>query len=159
MTDYTPQKSAQRLRQLQCTIYPLNTLEAPMFVAICSRYEGKWLLSRHRHRATWETQGGHIEAGETPLQAACRELYEESGATEATVIPLCDYNGFDAYGHAHGVVFLALIHRLEPLPESEMQDVRAFAELPSAEELTYPNVTPVFFEEAKSYFKEHPDLS
>lgn len=28
------------------------------------------MLGRHRERDTWEMQGGHIEANETPLEAA-----------------------------------------------------------------------------------------
>jgi len=40
--------------------------------------KGKWILSKHKKRDTWETQGGHIEDGETPLEATKRELFEES---------------------------------------------------------------------------------
>ncbi len=32
-----------------------------------------------------------VEPGETPLQAAKRELYEVTGITECTMIPLWDY--------------------------------------------------------------------
>ena len=47
--------------------YPAGTLKEYKYVVILSEYQGKILLSRHRKRTTWETQGGHIEAGETPL--------------------------------------------------------------------------------------------
>lgn len=60
----------------------LGKLQQYKFVVVLSRFKGKILLSRHKDRTTWETQGGHIEAGETPLEAAKRELYEESGAIE-----------------------------------------------------------------------------
>jgi len=30
-------------------------------------------------RNTWESVGGHIETGESPLEAEKRELYEETG--------------------------------------------------------------------------------
>ena len=43
------------------------------YVVVLSRYQGKLLLSQHRDRNTWETQGGHIEPGETPEEAARRE--------------------------------------------------------------------------------------
>lgn len=132
--------------ELQCTIHPLGALGTYKYVVVCSRYEGKWLLSRHRNRDTWETQGGHIEQGETPMDAARRELYEESGVTDAQIIPVCDYYGFREDRHANGMVFLAVIHRLGTLPESEMQEIRLFEKLP--EELTYPNVTPKLMEEA-----------
>ena len=42
---------------------------------VAARYEGKWILCRHRERDTWELPGGHVEAGETPAQATMRELH------------------------------------------------------------------------------------
>ena len=132
--------------KLQCTIHPVGSLERYKYVVVCSRYDGHWLLSRHRERDTWETQGGHIEPGETPMDAARRELYEESGVTDAEIVPVCDYYGYVADRHANGMVFLAVVHRLGTLPESEMQETRLFAALP--ENLTYPDVTPKLMEEA-----------
>ena len=55
---------------LKCRIFPLNYLPSYKYTVICSNYKGKWILSRHKKRDTWETQGGHIEPGETPLEAA-----------------------------------------------------------------------------------------
>ncbi|MBE5710898.1 MAG: aminopeptidase [Slackia sp.] len=132
---------------LQCTVHPMGTLGTYTFVVVCSRYDGKWLLSRHRERDTWETQGGHIEPGETPMQAARRELYEESGVRDAELYPVCDYRGFDSQSSANGMVFFAAVRRLEPLPESEIGEVRLFSALP--ENLTYPNVTPRLMAEAQ----------
>ena len=131
---------------LHCTIHPPDTLAPYKYVVVCAYYRGQWLMSRHRDRDTWETQGGHIEPGETPLQTARRELYEESGVTDAEVIPLCDYCGFTDTRSANGVVFLAVVNRLGTLPESEMAEVRLFDQLP--ENLTYPNVSPRLYQEA-----------
>lgn len=142
----------QKRLSLRCRVYPCGTLKEYKYVVICTRFEGKWVLSRHKQRATWETQGGHIEAGETPLDAAKRELYEESGICDAEIIPVCDYYGYDDRGHANGMVFLAEVHSLGTLPDSEMASVQAFAELP--ENLTYPNVTPVLMDEAIQYEKK-----
>ena len=50
-------------------------------VAIFCRHEGAVLLIRHRRLATWLPVGGEIEPGETPLEAARRELMEETGLT------------------------------------------------------------------------------
>ena len=41
--------------------YPLDSFERYPYVVILSRMEGKFLLSRHKQRTTWEFQGGHIE--------------------------------------------------------------------------------------------------
>ena len=62
-----------------CKKLALGAVKDPRFVVVLSHQEGKILLSRHRQRQTWETQGGHIEPGETPEQAARRELREETG--------------------------------------------------------------------------------
>ncbi len=129
--------------RLFCTIHPLGALGTYKYVVVLSRENGEILLSRRRDRATWETQGGHIEPGETPMDAARRELYEESGALEFEIAPLCDYFGYDDTSSSNGMVFFAVIKRRGPLPESEMADTRTFGALP--ENLTYPNVTPILF--------------
>jgi ADP-ribose pyrophosphatase YjhB (NUDIX family) len=48
-------------------------------VAVFCRNEGALLLIRHRRLGTWLPVGGEIEPGETPLEAARRELREETG--------------------------------------------------------------------------------
>ena len=130
---------------LRCSIHPLNTLAPYKYVVVCACYRGQWLLSRHRERDTWETQGGHIEPGETPMDAARRELYEESGAVDYEIAALCDYRAWDENTGrgATGMVFTAEIRRLGDMPESEMAEVRLFDELP--ENLTYPAITPTLF--------------
>ena len=129
-----------------CKTYDLNSLKEYKYVVILSEYNGNIVLSRHKERTTWETQGGHIEQGETPLDAAKRELYEESGAVDFDIEPLCDYRAWnEETGHgANGVVFHAVIGRFGDIPESEMAEIKEFATLP--ENLTYPAITPVVFE-------------
>jgi len=48
-------------------------------VAIFCRHEGAVLLVRHRRLGKWLPVGGEIEPNETPLEAAARELREETG--------------------------------------------------------------------------------
>lgn len=147
-------KYTEELRPtLQCKTYPLGSFEKYKYVVICSYYEGKYMLSRHSRRTTWETQGGHIEADETPLEAARRELFEESGVTDAELIEVCDYNAWCEAGNANGVVFTAVINKPGELPESEMAEVKFFDSLP--DELTYPLVTPVLFEKTSAEARKH----
>lgn len=127
---------------MECKTYPLETLGTYKFVVVLSKYQGKLMLSRHKKRTTWESQGGHIEAGETPLEAAKRELYEESGALRYKILPAFDYRATAGTG----MVFIADIEELGPMPESEMQEVNFFHQPP--ENLTYPGITPVLLKAA-----------
>ncbi len=138
-------------KDLQCRIYPLGVLERYKYTVICAAYRGKWILSRHKKRNTWETQGGHIEEGETPLECAKRELFEESGIQDATLYPVCDYWGFNAQACSNGMVFLAVVHTLGRLPESEMKEIKAFDSLPA--DLTYPHTSPKLYAEAEKLLK------
>ena len=133
-------------KELQCKIYPLNTLKKYKYTVICSYYNGQWVLSKHKKRSTYETQGGRIEEGETPLECAKRELYEESGIKDATIYPVCDYVGYNHISSSNGQVFLAIVHSLDELPDSEMSETKLFEKIPK--NLTYPNVSPRLYEEA-----------
>ena len=142
------QRARSSGQDLKCTIHPLDSLGDYIYVVICSFYKDKLILSRQKKKKTWETQGGHIEEGETPIETARRELFEESGIRDAEIIPVCDYYGYDATSHANGMVFAAIVHEAGELPDSEMAEVRAFDRLP--EELSYPLVTPLLFEESRN---------
>ena len=48
-------------------------------VAVYARRSDRVLVIRHRRLETWLPIGGELEAGETPLEAAVRELREETG--------------------------------------------------------------------------------
>ncbi len=132
--------------KLTSRTYKIGSLRQYKYVVVLSEYNGSILLSRHKKRTTWETQGGHIEPGEEPLEAAKRELYEESGAVDFEIEPLCDYwagvEGTDDW--ANGMVFHATIRKLGQMPASEMAETRQFGILP--QNLTYPEITPVLFQ-------------
>lgn len=49
------------------------------------------------------------------------------------------------------MVFLAVVHSLGELPESEMTEIRVFDTLPS--ELTYPKTSPKLYAEAEKLLK------
>ncbi|MFI7316991.1 NUDIX domain-containing protein [Streptomyces venezuelae] len=54
--------------------------DAPMPLALMALWHnGKVLMVFDRFRQSWELPGGMIEPGETPRQAAVRELMEETG--------------------------------------------------------------------------------
>lgn len=135
---------------MSCHIAKFGSSAAYKYVVVLSRVGDQLLLSRHKQRDTWETQGGHVEKGETPEQAARRELYEESGGRARQLIPLCDYNAADAQGQASGAVFVAEIEVLEPMPDSEMAQTRLFDALPPDNQLTYPQITPLLYQYAKA---------
>ena len=146
MSELDDRRPGARREDLECTLHPFGSLGDYTFVVVVSVYMGRLMLSRHKKRMTWETQGGHIEAGESPAEAAARELREESGACEFTLMPVCDYCGYNKFASANGCVFYADIIRMGDMPESEMAAVKLFDVIP--EELTYPNVTPRLIAEA-----------
>ena len=101
------------------------------YVVIAARYQDHWVFCRHKDRDTWELPGGHIEPGETPQQAAERELWEETGAVEFTLTPVCAYSIT-----RFGMVYFAEITKLEPLPEHEIAEI-CLVDVPP-QKLTYP---------------------
>jgi 8-oxo-dGTP diphosphatase len=131
-------------------IYDLDYLKYYRFVVIFARYRDKWLYSRHKERTTWETAGGHIEIGETALEAAKRELYEETGAIRFDIHPMFDYSVHTPTDFANGQVYLAEIIELSDMPDSEMSEVALFDTYP--EKLTYPHILPILFEKVNNIY-------
>ena len=128
-----------------CRVCPLGSLGSYKYTVIFARFRNQWAFPRHRLRETFETAGGHIEPGETPLDCARRELWEETGARDFTIRPMFDYRAEDERGGANSMVFYADISALGELPEEfEMREVGLFDGLP--EKLTYPGITPVLYE-------------
>ena len=51
---------------------------SPKHVWVICSYQNKWLLTKHKERG-YEFPGGKVEPGETPEEAAIREVKEETG--------------------------------------------------------------------------------
>jgi len=131
----------------------LNTLNNYTFVVILCRYQDKWLYCRAKDRDVFETAGVHIEAGESPLDAAKRELYEETGATKFDIVPAFDYSVQKSSGYSTGQVFLAHIHELEEHQDFEMAEVKLFEALP--DKMRFPLITPVIYKEMQGWINLH----
>ncbi len=118
------------------------------YSVVVAQYGDKWVFCRHKDRTTYEIPGGHIEEGETTYEAARRELYEETGITDADILPVCIYKVNDS-----GMLFYAKANKLGEFPDSEIAEVVLASDLPI--ELTYPAIQPYLFERVKEFLKEN----
>lgn len=121
------------------------------FAVIVARSNHKWVFCKHKERNTYEVPGGHREDGETILDTAKRELYEETGAIAYTLRPVCVYsvtapdnfNGKESFG----MLYYADIQSFEPELHSEIERIVMTDQL--VELWTYPLIQPKLIEEAK----------
>ena len=121
-------------------------------VAIMARYRGGWIWVMNRNRSTWELPGGHIETGEEPDETASRELFEETGALDFSMVPLFDYTIQQGSARSDCRMFYAAVTKLGALPQSEIQKIGMFNSPP--DELTYEGVQLQLFEAALGYVPE-----
>ena len=118
------------------------------YAVIIARQEGRMLWCRHQARSTWEIPGGHIEPGKTAIEAAARELREETSATDFTLTPVCWYSAYREGNvpHSTGILCVAEVTAREPELHSEIAEVQAFDDMP--DHLTYPEIQPHLLAEA-----------
>lgn len=86
----------------------------PKHVWVICHYDGKWLLTKHVTRGI-EFPGGKVEAGETPEEAAHREVMEETGATIQELHYVAQYHVAGKGGTIIKNVYFA--HIAEVLPQ------------------------------------------
>ncbi len=134
---------------LRVNVVPLGTLEKYRFVVIFARYQNKWLYCRHKERDAYETAGGHIEPRETPLEAAKRELFEETGALKFDIEPAFDYSVHTPTEFSGGQVFFAQIHELGDIPDFEMAETKLFDAIP--DKMRFPQILPVLYERMQGW--------
>ena len=121
------------------------------FAVIVAKSNGKWVFCKHKERDTYECPGGHREAGENIDDTAKRELYEETGAIDYTIQPVCVYsvtapNNFDGK-ETFGKLYYAEIKSFEGELHSEIERVELFDELPK--NWTYPQIQPLLLKEVE----------
>ena len=123
------------------------------FAVIISKSNGKWVFCKHKERNTFEVPGGHREIGEDILDTAKRELYEETGATEFSIKPICVYsvtadNSFNGE-ETFGMLYYAEITAFEKELHSEIEKIILTDEL--VDNWTYPEIQPKLLQKAKEF--------
>lgn len=143
------------MSEIEVNFYDTVPDDKLKFAVIVACYNGKYVWCKHKQRDTYEIAGGHRENGESITEAAKRELYEETGAVEFKIKPVCVYSvcgktQVNSIGdETFGMLFVADIAELENELYSEIEHIGLFDGVPHR--LTYPLIQPLLFEKAK-YF-------
>ena len=91
--------------------------------------------------------GGHREPGEDIDDTAKRELYEETGAIEYSIKPVCVYCVVRDGEESFGKLYIAEVSKFEAQLHSEIEKIVLTDELVG--NWTYPLIQPKLLEEAK----------
>lgn len=127
------------------------------FAVIVSKANGKWVFCKHKERNTYEVPGGHRDPGEEIETTARRELFEETGAIDFTLLPVGVYSVTGSNSvvkndtETFGMLYYAEIKEFSKLPNYEMEKVCLFNELPG--QLTYPQIQPELVEKVKTFLQ------
>ena len=131
---------------MQVEFYDIHIDKPLKYAVICARYNGKWVFCKHKNRDTHEIPGGHREDSEDVETTAKRELWEETGAKNFDICPVCIYSFTD-----YGMLYFAEIRSFGELPPLEIEKIKLFDDMP--ENLTYPAIQPYLFERVQEFLE------
>lgn len=139
---------------LSSVLPPLDAISTAFIFA----FEGEQLMMSHLVKRGWDIPGGHIEPGETPEEAARRELYEETG-TRVGPLQLFGYQhmhmsgprptGYSyPYPDSYQVFYLARITALEDFSSTFESHGRGLFAPAEARQLSWVQKNLDFYETA-----------
>ncbi len=138
---------------VEVSFYEAVDDELLKFAVVLAKTDGKWVFCKHKKRTTYEVPGGHRETGESILDTAKRELYEETGAIDFTIEPICIYSvrgetrvNEVISDETFGMLYYAEIHSFEKELHSEIEKIIITDKL--VENWTYPLIQPQLIDEA-----------
>lgn len=133
---------------LKVNFYEEVADELLKFAVIITKSNGRWIFCKHCKRDTYEIPGGHREVNEKIDDTAKRELYEETGALEFSIEPICIYSVVrDDGSETFGKLYFAEVTVFEKELHNEIEKIVLFDEL--TDNWTYPLIQPKLVEEAK----------
>lgn len=130
--------------------YIAGALDNITYVRMVVKYNGKFVLCYHKKMKKWDCVGGKVKNGESPLTAAKRELFEETGAVDFDIVPVRDYKRFleDGTFYNNNREYYVNVRKFSDLPEgSEMEKIDFFDEIP--EDFMFENERETRFEHFK----------
>lgn len=132
-----------------------QALDSDLKVAVvAARADGKWLLCRHRERATWEFPGDTVRRGRHIHETAGGSLGRRRGRTDFQLEPVAAYGLFEpGKDPSYGALFFAEIREVGARPgDSEIEENGLFDEFPEA--MTYPHIQPKLMEQVRAWLDE-----
>jgi 8-oxo-dGTP pyrophosphatase MutT (NUDIX family) len=123
--------------------------------------EGRLLLARHAEGNRWTTPGGAIEPGESPREAAIRELLEETGLHGDECELFGAYGGPEfeiIYRDGNRVAYVSIMYGCRQvrgelrLQADELREVRWMSEA-EAMDLPLPGTTRVILPDAYEWWR------
>ena len=133
------------MNKIKVQFYEDNTIDDNKleFAVILAKYQNKWIYCKHKERDTWEIPGGHREKNEEILNTAKRELKEETGAQNFTIIPIAIYSVTVNNKTNYGELFYSEVKEMSQNLEYEIEKIQLFDDIP--DKLTYPEIQPYLY--------------